>query len=56
MSKFILYVLAILFPPLPVYMLEGTSKVFWTNLFLCCIIWFPGILHGLYVVSKSEEQ
>lgn len=55
MSKFLLYVLCICFPPIPVYMLEGTNKIFWTNLLLCCCIWIPGILHGLYIISKSED-
>lgn len=56
MSKFLLYILALIFPPIAVYSLEGANKTFWVNLFLCCCIWFPGILHALYIVNKSEEN
>lgn len=31
----------------------GLHSQFWINIVLCLFIWFPAILHALYVVLKD---
>lgn len=52
-EKIVAVVLAIFLPPLAVFMREGINGTFWLNVILCIFIWFPGILHALYVVLKN---
>ncbi|ODV95857.1 hypothetical protein PACTADRAFT_2164 [Pachysolen tannophilus NRRL Y-2460] len=49
-SKIIAIILAIILPPLAVFMECGFGSDFIINIILCCFAWFPGILHALYVV------
>lgn len=49
-NKVLLFVLAILLPPLAVYLVKGVNKDFWLNLILCIFVWIPGIIHALYIV------
>lgn len=53
-SKIVAYIIALFLPPLAVFMERGVSSDLWINLVLCLIIWFPAILHAIYIVSKSE--
>ncbi len=50
MSKLILIILAILLPPLAVYLKSKSAKSTILNLILCFLFWIPGVLHALYVV------
>lgn len=50
MSKLILVLLAILLPPLAVYLKTKGAKATLINLVLCFFFWLPGVLHALYVV------
>lgn len=50
MSKVILIILAILLPPLAVYLKSKSAKTTILNIVLCLFFWIPGILHALYVV------
>ncbi|CAL1214318.1 unnamed protein product [Candida parapsilosis] len=34
-------------------MKDGLGPSFWLNCLLCIFVWFPGILHALYVVLKD---
>jgi uncharacterized membrane protein YqaE (UPF0057 family) len=52
MSKLILIILAILLPPLAVYLKTSSGKQTIINIVLCIFFWVPGILHALYVVLK----
>ncbi len=52
MSKIILIILAILLPPLAVFLKSGVGKDLLINLILCILFWLPGILHALWVVLK----
>lgn len=49
-NKLLLFVLAILLPPLAVYLVKGIKKDFWINIILCIFFWIPGIIHAMYVV------
>jgi uncharacterized membrane protein YqaE (UPF0057 family) len=52
MSKLILIILAILLPPLAVYLATKSGKSTLINIILCIFFWVPGILHALYLVLK----
>jgi uncharacterized membrane protein YqaE (UPF0057 family) len=53
-NKTVLIILAIVIPPVAVYMKEGKqlTTTFWINLVLWLLTWIGGIIHGLYVVLK----
>jgi len=52
MSKLVLIILAILLPPLAVYLKTKSAKDTIINLILCCLFWLPGILHAPYLILK----
>jgi len=52
MNKVILIVLAILLPPLAVYLKTNAAKDTIINIVLCVFFWIPGILHALYLILK----
>ena len=51
-NKLVLIILALLIPPLAVFLKKGVGKDFFINLLLTIIIWIPGMIHALYVVTK----
>jgi uncharacterized membrane protein YqaE (UPF0057 family) len=51
-NKLILVVLAILLPPLAVYLKTKSAKDTLINFVLCLFFWVPGILHALYLIFK----
>lgn len=42
--------IALLLPPLAVFLEVGLGMHFWLNIVLCIFFWIPGILHAIYVV------
>ena len=52
MNKLILIILAILLPPLAVYLKTKSAKDTIINVILCFIFWIPAILHALYLILK----
>ena len=54
-NTLLLVILAILLPPLAVYLHEGTTNnKFWLSLILTLLFWIPGVIYALIVVlSKS---
>ncbi|ACY17022.1 YqaE/Pmp3 family membrane protein [Haliangium ochraceum] len=44
--------LAILLPPLGVFLQEGLGKHFWINVLLTLLGYIPGILHAIYIIVK----
>ena len=51
-NKIVLIILAILLPPVAVFLKDGISKHFWINIILCFIFYFPAIIHALWLVLK----
>lgn len=45
-------IIAIVLPPLGVYLKKGIGGQFFFNLFLTLWGYVPGIIHAVYVVSK----
>lgn len=53
MSNVILIILAILLPPLAVYLKTSNVKSTILNVILCFLFWIPAVLHALYVILKK---
>lgn len=54
-QKILLIVLAILLPPLAVYLHEDEiNSKFWIALLLTLLFWLPGIIYALIVVLKED--
>lgn len=47
---------AIVLPPLGVFMQERLGKRFWINLVLTLFGYIPGIIHAVYVIVKYERH
>jgi uncharacterized membrane protein YqaE (UPF0057 family) len=52
MNKAILIVLAILLPPVAVFLKNGAGKDLLINIVLCLFFYVPGILHALWLITK----
>jgi uncharacterized membrane protein YqaE (UPF0057 family) len=51
-NKLLLIIIAILLPPLAVFLKKGVGKDLIINIVLCLLIWIPGLVHALWVVTK----
>ena len=45
-------VIAILLPPLGVFLQVGLTKHFWINILLTLLGYIPGIVHAVWVIAK----
>ncbi|WP_334119254.1 YqaE/Pmp3 family membrane protein [Limnobacter sp.] len=45
--------IAILVPPLGVFLQEGLGKHFWINIILTLLGYIPGIVHAVYIIAKK---
>ncbi len=45
-------IIAILLPPLGVFLQVGTGKHFWINVLLTILGFIPGIIHAVWVIAK----
>jgi len=52
MHKIVLIIIAILLPPLAVFLKKGVGKDFIINIVLCLFFWLPGIIHALWLLMK----
>lgn len=46
-------ILAIILPPLGVFLEVGLGKHFWINVILTILGYIPGIIHALWVIIKK---
>ncbi len=46
-------IIAILLPPLGVFLQVGIGKHFWINLVLTLLGYIPGIVHAVYIIVKK---
>jgi uncharacterized membrane protein YqaE (UPF0057 family) len=54
-NTLLLVILAILLPPLAVYLHEGTiNNRFWISLILTLLFWIPGVIYALIVILGDE--
>ncbi|WP_413816378.1 YqaE/Pmp3 family membrane protein [Moritella sp.] len=52
MNKIVLIILAILLPPVAVFLNNGAGKDLLINILLCFLFVIPGVLHALWLVLK----
>jgi len=52
MNKIVLIILAILLPPVAVFLKKGVGKDLLINIVLCLLFLFPGIIHAVWLVTK----
>lgn len=45
--------LAILLPPLGVFLQVGIGLHFWINILLTILGYIPGIIHAVYIIAKK---
>jgi uncharacterized membrane protein YqaE (UPF0057 family) len=50
MNKLLLVILAILLPPLAVFLKSQNVTTTIINVILCIFFWIPGVIHALWVV------
>ncbi|MFT5194872.1 MAG: uncharacterized membrane protein YqaE (UPF0057 family) [Candidatus Promineifilaceae bacterium] len=48
--KIIQVLLAVIFPPLGVFLKVGLGLQFWLNILLTFFFWIPGVIHALWVI------
>ncbi|QOL25151.1 YqaE/Pmp3 family membrane protein [Thalassotalea sp. LPB0316] len=53
MNKVVHIIIAILLPPLAVFLKNGAGKDLLINILLCCLFWLPAIIHALWLVTKD---
>lgn len=46
-------ILAILLPPLGVFLQVGLGKHFWINVILTLLGYIPGIIHAVWVIARK---
>lgn len=54
MNKVVLIILALILPPVAVFLEKGIGKDLLINIILCLILFLPGIVHALWLVTKQE--
>ncbi len=55
MGTLLMVILAVLLPPVAVFLKVGLTKHFWINIVLCFVFWVPAIVHALIVVLNKEN-
>jgi len=49
-------IIAIVLPPLGVFLTSGISTAFFINIGLTILGWLPGSIHAVWVVTKHAER
>jgi len=47
-------ILAIVLPPVGVFLQVGIGKHFWINIILTLLGYIPGIVHAVWVIAKKK--
>ncbi len=53
MDDLIRIVIAILLPPLGVFLQVGFGKDFWINILLTLLGYIPGLVHAIWIIAKK---
>ena len=51
-NKLLLIILAVLLPPIAVFLKSGAGKDLIINIILCLLFYLPGVVHALWVVTR----
>jgi len=52
MNKVVLIIIAILLPPVAVFLKKGAGKDLIINIVLCILLFIPGIVHAIWLTTK----
>lgn len=55
-NKLLYYILAVLLPPLAVGLWRGIGSDFWINILLTLLLYLPGIIHAIIVISSKPKM
>jgi uncharacterized membrane protein YqaE (UPF0057 family) len=55
-NKIFLIIIAILLPPVAVFMKKGAGKDLAINIVLCLLMWIPGVIHDRSFRSKKYQE
>ncbi|VVT22722.1 YqaE/Pmp3 family membrane protein [Rhizobium sp. EC-SD404] len=47
-------IIAIILPPLGVFMQVGLGKHFWINIILTLLGYIPGIVHAIWIIARVK--
>ncbi len=48
-------ILLVIIPPIGVFLKVGLGLQFWINIVLTLLGYVPGLIHGIWIVSRSES-
>ena len=51
-NKLVLIIVSILLAPLAVFLKKGVGKDLFINIILCLLLYIPGVIHALWLVTK----
>jgi len=51
-NKLVLIILAVFLPPVAVFLKRGFGKDILINILLCLIVFLPGMIHALWLVTR----
>lgn len=51
-NKLVLIIISVFLPPLAVFLNRGLGKDFLINIILTLLFFIPGMIHGIWVVTK----
>ncbi|ETX16533.1 hypothetical protein OCH239_01525 [Roseivivax halodurans JCM 10272] len=49
-------ILAVILPPLGVFLQVGLGKHFWINILLTLLGYIPGIVHAIWVIARTGPR
>lgn len=52
MNKVVLIIIAILLPPVAVFLKKGAGKDLIINIVLCLLMLIPGVVHAIWLTTK----
>ena len=55
MGKLLSIIILVLIPPLGVFLRVGIGLHFWINLLLTILVYLPGLVHGIWVYTKTAS-
>jgi len=55
MNPIVLIIIAILIPPVAVFLKKGAGKELVINIVLCFLLWLPAIVHAVWLVTKDKQ-
>ena len=53
MNDIIRIIIAIVLPPLGVFLQVGFGKDFWINILLTLLGYIPGLVHAIWIIAKK---